>query len=489
MRGTNKKTMWGLGLLPDDAALIDSVGNTEFTLISLPSGTVPDAEAMDKDEPCILWISKTAWDEIKTLPHTATRHLDIIPRVLLLGGEYRMEELEEALDNGFTDVIKPPLTESRIKDVLMRTSETHNLYHDIMRMTREICLERELLERKNDILSFIVSFLSRATESLEPSEILQSAQEELATLLPIAAMGAICWAPGTGRDLDASLYISANDDHPARKEWENLLLGGAEKLSGRKVRNYTSEQIHCQEEADDLMPEPGKVAILPLKTAGETFGAVALLSRSDLHLGKDQVQILKSAMKHLALALKNAMLYRQMKQHADLDGLTLVHNRRHFDNRLKEEVDRHIRYSHPLSLLILDIDHFKQINDMHGHQAGDTVLKELAALLRSTLRTTDYVARYGGEEFTIILPHTQEEPAAQLAERLRITVADYTFMHEAVRIPITISIGLSSQKESTQLPADLILEADKALYRAKAQGRNKVCMPDYCLNKCSSAAI
>lgn len=488
MRGTSKNIMWGLGLLPEDEALIRSVGSAEFTLISLPIGTIPDAEAMDRDEPSIIWISKSAWDALKVMPTATTRHLDITPRVLLLGGEYSMLELEEALDNGFTDVIKPPLTESRIKDVLLRTAETHNLYHDIMRMTREICLERELLERKNDILSFIVSFLSRATESLEPEEILQSAQEELATLLPVAAIGGICWVPGTGRDLDVTLYISAQEEHPAHNEWKELLLGGAEKLTGKRVSAYTTELLSPIDANGHLMPESGKVAVLPLKTAGETFGAVALLTRTELHLGKDQVQVLKSAMKHLALALRNAMLYKQMKLHADLDGLTLVHNRRHFDKRLNEELERHARYNQPLSLLMLDIDHFKMINDTHGHQAGDTVLKELAALLSNTLRTTDYVSRYGGEEFTVILPHTQEQDAVQLAERLRLKIAEYTFMHDSMSIPVTISVGLAANADNRLESADLIAEADKALYRAKEQGRNRVCTSGRCFRRLASVA-
>ncbi len=486
MRGTTKKIMWGLGLHPEDEALLRHVSNAEFELVQVPMGTVPTAEDMDKDEPCIVWISKDAWDRIREMPTTSVRHLEIIPRVLLLGGDYNMSELEDALDNGFTDVIKPPLTESRIRDVLLRTVETHNLYHDIMRMTREICLERELLERKNDILSFIVSFLSRATESLDPLEILHNAQEDLATLLPVTALNAAFWTPCAGKKWDAKLYISAHEGHPAHREWTNLLLASADKLSGKTISSHTIEYIAPTEDVTNLMPEAGRVAILPLRTAGETIGAIALLSRSELHLGKDQVQILKSAMQHLALALKNALIYREMKQHADLDGLTLVNNRRHFDSRIKEEMERHARYGHPISLLMLDIDHFKSINDTYGHQAGDTVLKELAALLRTTLRTTDYVARYGGEEFALILPHTPEEQAATLAERLREKVAGYKFMHDTTIIPVTVSIGLSARDQDKETEAESIIhDADKALYQAKGTGRNRVCSSSHCTGDCA----
>lgn len=490
MRATTTKVMWGIGLAPSDAELIRTVSGEDFTLIEIPAGSVPDATRMDKEEPCICWFSKPAWDALQQSngKNAKARHLDIIPRVLLLGGEYTMAELEEALDSGFTDVIKPPITEARIRDVLMRTVETHNLYHDIMRMTREICLERELLERKNNILSFIVSFLSRATESLDPLDILQNAQEELATLLPVSAVNAVFWSPGTTGTPGATLYLSAKGGTAPYYEWVNLLHASAEKLSGKRMETTAIEQLQPTEEYANLSPEAGKVAILPLKTGGETIGAIALLSREELHLGKDQVQVLKSAMHHLALALKNAMLYHEMKQHADLDGLTLAHNRRHFDKRLKEEMERHARYSHPISLLMLDIDHFKVINDTYGHQAGDTVLKEIAALLRSSLRTTDYVARYGGEEFAVILPHTPEEQAGPLAERLRETVANYTFMHDTTRIPVTISIGFAALAATQDTSSGSILhDADMALYNAKGAGRNKVCSAARCLTHAADA--
>lgn len=482
MRGTSKKRiMWGMGLEEADEALIRSVGRNDFTLIMLPEGNVPSAKDMDRDEPSLVWIAKSSWDYLKKQPVNVTRHLEIVPRVLLLGGQYSMHELEDALDSGFTDVIKPPLTEARIRDVLMRAAETHNLYHDIIRMTREICLERELLERKNDILSFIVSFLSRATESLEPLEIMQSAQEDLALLLPITATGAVCWAPGAGRRFEAGLYVPVRQQHGAYDEWVTLLLASAEKLSSRSVDEYHTEYLAPAEAEAHVLPEAGKVVILPLKTGGETLGAFALLARNEIHLGKDQLQILKSAMRHLALALKNAMLYREVKQHADLDGLTLVHNRRHFDARLAEETERHIRYAQPFTLMMLDIDHFKPINDTYGHQAGDAVLKQLAGLLRSTLRTTDYVARYGGEEFVVILPYTPDEQAILLAERLRGTIETHSFSHEGVRIPVTVSIGLSPVPETQAQTAEQILgDADRALYRAKACGRNRVCSATQC---------
>ncbi len=498
MRGKNEHHMWGMGLTVEDETRIrkaaEMIPGKRFVLRTFPVGTVPDAKAMDADEPCIVWMSKHAWDAVQASSASA-RHLDIIPRVLLLGGSYTLSELESALESGFSDVIKPPLTELRVRSVLMRTVETQHLYHDIMRMTREICLERELLERKNEMLSFIAAFLAHATESLEPLEIFTRAQEDLTMLLPVAALSAICWSPGTEQGmedathaLDASLYISAMPGLATYDTLHTLLVGSAERLTGKTVISRQTDYLAPTLPLADAAPEAGRVAVLPLQIAGETIGAVSLLANEDLQLGRDQIQLLKSAMQHLALAIRNAMLYHEVKQHADLDGLTLVHNRRHFAKRLREEMDRHQRYDTPLALMMLDIDLFKDINDNYGHLAGDAVLKELAALLRGTLRSTDYVARYGGEEFVILLPHTTLEQAGRLAERLRDTVACYAFMTDNARMPVTVSIGVAAlegqtapESSGSATSADLsgpaqmfVSEADMALYTAKTMGRNTV---------------
>ena len=155
---------------------------------------------------------------------------------------------------------------------------------------------------------------------------------------------------------------------------------------------------------------------------------------------------------------------------ANLDKLTGCWNRHRFEEAVKSEIDRLERYDQPLSLLIIDIDHFKQINDRHGHAAGDRVLVDLAGLLRNSLRTIDSLTRWGGEEFIILCPNTTLETAHLLAERLREKVAHTTF---AKRGTLTISVGVAEclGKESWQ---QWLERADGALYTAKNNGRNRV---------------
>lgn len=168
-------------------------------------------------------------------------------------------------------------------------------------------------------------------------------------------------------------------------------------------------------------------------------------------------------------AFENKLLDMSIK-----DGLTEVFNRRFFDGRLKEEFERHKRYIRPLSLVILDIDFFKKVNDKYGHQCGDFILKSLSSIIAASIRNMDILARYGGEEFCCLLLETNLSSALGVAERFRKTISEYKFNFNNHSIRVTISLGISELKEGTDSPDVLLKEADDALYKAKKTGRNKV---------------
>ena len=189
----------------------------------------------------------------------------------------------------------------------------------------------------------------------------------------------------------------------------------------------------------------------------------------------------------IAIAINNASLYKDVEQLSYTDGMTDLHNYRYFELRLKEEVQRHNRTKLGLSLLILDVDYFKNFNDTLGHQAGDTVLRKLGQILKETVRENDIVARYGGEEFAVILPAVDREGALVLAERIRYNVETTNFEGEHVQPGgrITVSIGEASLPQDSTNYEDLIRKADTALYAAKNAGRNlvKTYNPDMTENK------
>ncbi len=183
-----------------------------------------------------------------------------------------------------------------------------------------------------------------------------------------------------------------------------------------------------------------------------------------------------------SLSLQTALDVRRVAalEHENItDPLMNIYNRRYLDRRLVQEVTRAIRYNLPLSILLLDIDHFKNINDTHGHQIGDLVLKALGKILLDAVRTTDIVARYGGEEILIIASNTPGSSVALVAERLRHKVESSVLVPPDAKnnqeaIQITISIGVSDLSRGNNDVPTLVADADRALYRAKQEGRNRV---------------
>lgn len=168
---------------------------------------------------------------------------------------------------------------------------------------------------------------------------------------------------------------------------------------------------------------------------------------------------------------KNAILEELIKK----DGLTDLYNHRYFQERTAEEFSRARRYKFPMSCILMDIDHFKNINDTYGHQAGDEILRSLAKIVVEHVRDVDIAARYGGEEFALILPHTNHDNGAILAERLCQTVASSEFHYNDQKIRATISLGVSGIPDNNPAShTELIRYADEALYTAKESGRNRV---------------
>lgn len=220
------------------------------------------------------------------------------------------------------------------------------------------------------------------------------------------------------------------------------------------------------------------VAVLPLKRQNKLIGSLNLGSRK---VDRFQPNIGTLFLEHLAAVIssciENARLQERIKQLGLLDPLTGLNNRRFLDQRIAEQVTLARRNETPLSCLFIDLDHFKHINDQHGHHAGDLVLKQAARIFNDSMRTSDVLARYGGEEFIIILADTDSDTAYEIAERIRITIANTAFdINELEPVKLTLSIGLATMDESTHITTSgqLVKSADQAVYAAKNSGRNCV---------------
>ena len=178
---------------------------------------------------------------------------------------------------------------------------------------------------------------------------------------------------------------------------------------------------------------------------------------------------------HLTLSLANLRLKEMLRTQATRDALTGLFNRRYMEESLEQEFHRSHRNKHPVSIIMLDIDHFKKFNDTYGHDAGDALLKELGTMLKSIVRKEDIACRYGGEEFILILPEATIEIAAQRAEYFRKALQFTSFRHLDQNIAmITVSMGVASYPDHGQDSETVFRRADEALYKAKNNGRNRV---------------
>lgn len=266
---------------------------------------------------------------------------------------------------------------------------------------------------------------------------------------------------GYGEEGDRLLsgYFACRDSGQTVKFRQQLVFEGQERLFETllvPVTNARGEVTHVCGTARDL-----------------TSFLVAQRSLEELNRRLE----MRVAERTEALNLANSELRdanRILEKLAASDSLTELANRRSFFEQAEAEVQRAHRYGHPLALQMLDIDHFKSINDHFGHAAGDEVLRRIAGVLRANLRHNDLAARIGGEEFVVLLPETQLEDAAQHAERLRNAIAGLRIPFEQSTLSVTVSLGVAALHAGELSPEPMLMRADSGLYRAKQSGRNRV---------------
>jgi diguanylate cyclase (GGDEF)-like protein len=224
-----------------------------------------------------------------------------------------------------------------------------------------------------------------------------------------------------------------------------------------------------------VVQAPRAMLAVPILREHQLLGLVTTVDPEDGVFGDEDIESLSALAVQAGVAIENARLHRVVERQAVTDALTGLANRRQFYEVLGREYERAQRFGTPLSLILLDIDDFKQINDTRGHLAGDAVLHGVAATLAELIREIDMAARYGGEEFAILLPQTAQDGAAQLAERLRREIAARPIRFGPDEIDgITASFGVAAGPEDSMTQIDLIASADAALYQAKRDGKNHV---------------
>lgn len=246
--------------------------------------------------------------------------------------------------------------------------------------------------------------------------------------------------------------------------------------------NYDIEVVEIYSNTDNKIDEFSELSskvIMPISYANKVIGGIAFYSTRRQKLAQNK--ILDIILKELKILMRIKWLYSETKYLSIIDGLTGLYNRRFFQQTLEREFIRCKRHKTKLSLALFDIDHFKHVNDLYGHQFGDKVLAEISKIIKFSLRKTDYVTRYGGEEIILILPDTDSEQTLIPIERIRKKIENKDFEYKGKTVKVTISCGIADVSGEVHSPEELLLRADKSLYESKKSGRNRTTCFNICL--------
>ena len=321
--------------------------------------------------------------------------------------------------------------------------------------------------------------ITRATNSeFEPRRIMEIAVARISRVCPVTT-----WSVMLVDEEKSCLNFEACSGAEMGKLMGSR-LGMGEGAAGRVLRSraplllqHPSEGAHefpIPEVPEDL--EWSQILCLPLLSRGKAVGVFELiLAPGQRPFRRRDLKALPLLLEPMAIAVENAILLKRSEELSITDDLTKLYNSRYLNSYLMREVQRSRRYGGQVSLIFLDLDGFKNVNDQHGHLAGSRALVEVGAVIRNTVREIDVVSRFGGDEFTVILPQTGPEGAHIIAERMRTKVEDTVFLEAfGIRVRITASFGIASFPDHADSKDALIQKADQAMYRVKGRGKNGV---------------
>jgi two-component system cell cycle response regulator len=379
---------------------------------------------------------------------------------VVMTGHASVESAVEALRMGAADYLRKPVEPAELALVVERA------------------LTRRRLLRENAHLRGVLSTVEACrslTPCLEPGEIYPSALDLLLRSL--------------SRARGLALFRRSPRSHPDGVAFRGLSEGQAARLRRIFVEEKSVDvdevavvELSSGSPVHDVLREAGVEVgrLLAVPIHGEEREAGVLwVFEDERPFGEGELERAMIVQSHATLSLRNAERYAQAKERAFIDDCTEAYNARYLLEATTREIRRAERYGSELSVLFLDLDRFKLVNDRHGHLVGSQVLRRLAGILSECVRQVDTLARYGGDEFTILLVDTGADSARAIAERIRRTVERSAFeTGGGPPVHVTISIGVATYPRDGRTREELLDTSDKAMYRAKSQGRNRVCAAD-----------
>ena len=333
---------------------------------------------------------------------------------------------------------------------------------------QEIVNEMERIQHEMQQMGSLTDYLQSCREI---EEIYKLVEQHLAPLLPgvSGALGVYnnsrnvievvaSWGDAAPNHLEEEKYFLPEDCWALRR--------GA--IHGLGDRGHEPRCPHLDEHV-------GEAICFPMVAHGETIGVLSVTAPTAGHIDGRMQRLLRSVSEHVSMAIANMRLEKSLRMQSLRDPLTQLYNRRYMETSLEREIFRAKRKKDPVSIIMIDVDHFKRFNDSFGHEAGDYVLQEFSKMLLKFIRGEDIACRYGGEEFILILPGCALSIAMERAEKLRAAMAQNHMVHNGVSLgTVTLSIGVLCYPEHSEDLDELVKKADEALYRAKHGGRNRV---------------
>ncbi|MDH4098968.1 MAG: diguanylate cyclase [Nitrospirota bacterium] len=405
--------------------------------------------------------------------------------IIVTASSPNLESAVRCLKGGAYDYLTKPILPETVVQSARNALENRKLFINIINLSEELkeansllAKQKDEIEREKNLLDRLLTESNLASDTRKLASLVINRErliEEFFSLLGSftsydAAALILCSGSKPFLVIDEKKALSEEDIQQIRE----IMLSGAgigPRVEGREIESFERESSESSRKAAITYRQ-----LIPLMINDEFLGSIAVFSSKKTQFSSNVKNLLRMMAAEFAMVAKLFSLYEENKMLSVTDGLTKIFNNRYFQEMLARDFDRIKRYNGRLSLLLLDVDNFKSINDTYGHQQGDIILIELAQLLKKNTRKSDLVARYGGEEFVVVMPETDAERGVFLAETLRKKVAEHCFSGQGSCRKVTVSIGISEIEDNMRDQFELIGRADQALYRAKRTGKNKVCL-------------
>lgn len=363
----------------------------------------------------------------------------------------------------------------------MEKKTNQELYKKLKKVNSVLRVQKnKLLEEKNALKEWgddlhRLNELSKAiVGTLDTDKIVLTASTKMQEIVPHDASCIVLYKQKKLWVLSPmKLYV---DD---TEEIKKIALKTIKKIVDAEDENNYKVEIKCLQDVETefsvFNSQISNRLFFPMEIGDTRIGALHLIRKPDEPFSEHEHNLVSMIVSTLTLALRNSEIHREVQELATTDSLTALFNSRYFHEILNRQFKCTMRYQHPVSLIMIDLDNFKQINDQYGHLAGDTVLRDISGRLIRSLREIDVPARYGGDEIAIILPETLIEQAFFVAKRLKRLIEEQPISFNGKNINVTASLGIASCPNPViRSVEDMIAVADKALYDAKKSGRNRI---------------